>query len=207
MLAKRYNPLSTPPPRSDMNPANTTGTLPRLPIQPEREPDDMTSFDLLARNGNSYWLAHHLGQPETSIVSGEPTLVEEPGTSAVDRAYPNLLVTFNAAPGPTGTATPMSRRSRGNRRTSCWRFPTPRPPTTPPAQAPVKSVARIIASITSSKRRHLSHAGAENRSQNWHHRHQRRWLSSGSVFGIASSPRKGGPRGGLLTIYGLHHSV
>ena len=56
----------------------------------------MTSFDHLARNGNAYRPAHHLGQPETTIVSGEHYLVEEPGTPAEDRVYPDPLVAFNA---------------------------------------------------------------------------------------------------------------
>ena len=136
-----------------MNPANTTGTLPRLPIQPEREPDDMTSFDLLARNGNSYWLAHHLGQPETSIVSGEPTLVEEPGTSAVGLIYPDLLVTFSAAPSLRGQ-NPLRHGEAGvtaGLRAGDFlgrdRLQRHRP------QSPVKLVARITASTTSSKRR------------------------------------------------------
>ena len=77
---------------------NTTGTRSRLPDPPEREPDDMTSFDHLARSGNAYRLAHHLGQPQTTIVSGEHYLVEEPGTPAWDRVYPDLLVSFSADP-------------------------------------------------------------------------------------------------------------
>ena len=54
-----------------MTTANTTGTRSRLPDPPEREPDNMTSFDHLAKNGTAYRLAHHLGRPETTIVSGE----------------------------------------------------------------------------------------------------------------------------------------
>ncbi len=81
-----------------MTTANTTGTRFRLPDPPEREPDDMTSFDHLAKNGNAYRLAHHLGQPETTIVSGEHYLVEKPGTPAEERVYPDLLVAFNADP-------------------------------------------------------------------------------------------------------------
>ena len=81
-----------------MTTANPTGTRSRLPDPPEREPDDMTSFDHLAKNGIAYRLAHHLGQLETTIVSGEHYLVEEPGTSAADRVYPDLLIAFNADP-------------------------------------------------------------------------------------------------------------
>ena len=73
----------------------TTGTRSRLPDPPEREPEDMTSSHRLARNGNSYRLEHHLSQPETTIVSGEHYLVEEPGTPAGDWVYPDLLVAFD----------------------------------------------------------------------------------------------------------------
>ena len=76
----------------------TAGTRFRLPDPPEREPDDMTSFNHLSKNGNAYRLTDHLGQPETTIVSGEHYLVQEPGTPASERVYPDLLVAFNADP-------------------------------------------------------------------------------------------------------------
>ena len=34
----------------------------RFPDPPEREPDDMTSFDHLARTGSVHHLMHHLGR-------------------------------------------------------------------------------------------------------------------------------------------------
>ena len=37
----------------------------RLPDPPEREPEDMTSFDRLTATGNAYLLIEHLGNPET----------------------------------------------------------------------------------------------------------------------------------------------
>ena len=43
----------------------------RLPDPPEREPDDMTSFDHLTRTGAVYLLAKHLGSPETTLIAGE----------------------------------------------------------------------------------------------------------------------------------------
>ena len=60
----------------------------------------MTSFDRLTRNGNAYRLAHHLGQPETTTVSGERYLVEEPGTQAGDRVCPHLMDASNAIQDP-----------------------------------------------------------------------------------------------------------
>ena len=67
----------------------------RLPEIPEKHPDDMTSFDHLARNGNAYRLVQHLGNEESTIVSGERYICAEPG--AVVR-YPDLLVAFDANP-------------------------------------------------------------------------------------------------------------
>ena len=44
-----------------------------LPDPPEREPEDMTSFDHLTLNGG----AHHLGNPDTTIIAGERYLTGE----------------------------------------------------------------------------------------------------------------------------------
>ena len=43
----------------------------RLPDPPEREPEEMTSFDHMARAGGAYLLAEHLGNPDTTLVAGE----------------------------------------------------------------------------------------------------------------------------------------
>ena len=69
-----------------------------LPDPPERDPDDMTSVQHLGENGNLHHLAQHLGNPDTTIVSGERYIVPEPGTPATQRIYPELLVSFNADP-------------------------------------------------------------------------------------------------------------
>ena len=80
----------------------TTGATPakrhppfRLPDIPEKDPDDMTSSKHLARNGNMYRLAHHVGNPENIIVSGDRYICSEPGTAI---RYPDLLVAFGADP-------------------------------------------------------------------------------------------------------------
>ena len=73
-------------------------TLLPLPDPPEREPDDMTSVQHLGENGNLHHLIQHLGNPETTIVSGERYIVPEPGTPAIQRVYPDMLVSFNADP-------------------------------------------------------------------------------------------------------------
>ena len=67
----------------------------RLPDIPEKDPDDMTSSRHLARNGNMYRLAQHVGNPENIIVSGERYICAEPGSAI---RYPDLLVAFGADP-------------------------------------------------------------------------------------------------------------
>ena len=67
----------------------------RLPDIPEKDPDNMTSFKHLAEGGHAYRLAHHLGNSDTTIVSGERYICSEPGTPI---RYPDLLVAFNADP-------------------------------------------------------------------------------------------------------------
>ena len=83
------------------NPSITTTQVPddfRFPDPPEREPDDMTSFDHLAANGNVYLLAHHLGNRGTTLVAGEHYISATPVQSMTDVRYPDLLVAFGVDP-------------------------------------------------------------------------------------------------------------
>ena len=73
-------------------------TLLPLPDPPEREPDDMTSVQHLVENGNLHHLAQYLGNPETTIVSGERYIIPEPGAPADQRIYPDMLVSFDSDP-------------------------------------------------------------------------------------------------------------
>ena len=57
----------------------------QLPDPPEREPEDMTSFDHLTLSGSAHDLVPHLGNPETTIVAGETC------APAADRMAPDLL--------------------------------------------------------------------------------------------------------------------
>ena len=68
----------------------------RLPDIPEKHPDDMTSSKHLAKGGNQGRVEIHLGNPETTIVSGELYICAAPGTPV---RYPDLLVAFDADPG------------------------------------------------------------------------------------------------------------
>ena len=75
-----------------------TRTFPPLPDPPEREPEDMTSFDHLTKNGGAHHLAQHFGHPGTTVVGGERYIIREPGTRAADRRFPDLLIAFDANP-------------------------------------------------------------------------------------------------------------
>ena len=66
-----------------------------LPDIPEKHPDDMTSFKHLADNGNAHYLGLHLGNRETTIVSGEKYITRSPGA---DMRYPDLMVVFDCDP-------------------------------------------------------------------------------------------------------------
>ncbi len=67
----------------------------RLPDPPEREPDDMTSAEHLSETGLHHHLKQFLGNPDTTIVSGEKYITARRGA---DMRYPDLLVAFGVDP-------------------------------------------------------------------------------------------------------------
>ena len=81
-----------------MTTAKTAKTF-RFPDPPEREPDDMTSFDHLAATGSVHHLMQHLGNPDTTLVAGEHYLSEIPHPRSMSGVrYPDLLIAFNVNP-------------------------------------------------------------------------------------------------------------
>ena len=72
-----------------------TGERFRLPDPPEREPDDMTSAEHLSETGLHHHLKQFLGNPETTIVSGEKYITVQRGD---DRRFPDLMVAFGVDP-------------------------------------------------------------------------------------------------------------
>ena len=70
----------------------------RFPDPPEREPDDLTSFDHLSRTGNVRYLALHLGNPDTTLVAGEHYLARMYTARLRGVRYPDLLVAFDVDP-------------------------------------------------------------------------------------------------------------
>ena len=70
----------------------------RLPDPPEREPDDMSSFDRPSANGNAHYLAQHLGNPETTLVAGQHYISPVPTGGMTALSYPDLFVAFDVDP-------------------------------------------------------------------------------------------------------------
>ena len=70
----------------------------RFPDPPEREPNDMTSFNQLTPNGNVHHLIQHLGNQDTTLVAGEHYLAVAPTSDMTGVRYPDLLVAFGVDP-------------------------------------------------------------------------------------------------------------
>ncbi len=68
----------------------------RLPEPPERNPDEVTSYDYVHLTGNPHFLAQHFAQPESTLVSAERYLVAARGSRL--RRVPDLLIAFDVDP-------------------------------------------------------------------------------------------------------------
>ena len=66
-----------------------------LPDIPEKHPDDRTSSRHLSETGNHHHLLQHLGNRETTLVTGERYITRAPGH---DVRYPDLMVVFDCDP-------------------------------------------------------------------------------------------------------------
>ena len=72
----------------------------RLPDIPQRESDEMTSFEHLTITGSAHYLVIHFGKPGTTLVTAERYIILAPGQSGSDviRRYPDLLIAFDVDP-------------------------------------------------------------------------------------------------------------
>ena len=70
----------------------------RLPDPPQREPDEMTQYDHLFKTGNSYHLALHLGNPDTTLVEADRWIVPDESFNKSRARRPDLLVAFDVNP-------------------------------------------------------------------------------------------------------------
>lgn len=68
----------------------------RLPDIPQREPDEVTSFDHLHRMGNAHHLARHFGNPETTLIGADRWITNDPQSFRTRARYPDLLIAFDA---------------------------------------------------------------------------------------------------------------
>ena len=70
----------------------------RLPDPPRRESDEMTQYDHLFKNGNSRYLALHLGNPETTLVEADRWIVPDASFNKSRARRPDLLVALGVDP-------------------------------------------------------------------------------------------------------------
>ena len=69
-----------------------------LPDIPQRHPDDMTSVKHLHEPGQTHHLSQYLGNPDTTLVTGERYVILGPDFAASHSRYPDLLVAFDVDP-------------------------------------------------------------------------------------------------------------
>ena len=69
-----------------------------FPDPPEREPDDMTSFNQTNVTGQTHHLLQHLGNPGATLVAGEHYISLVPTRDMTGLRYPDLLVAFGVDP-------------------------------------------------------------------------------------------------------------
>ena len=69
-----------------------------FPDPPENPDDKMTAFKQLAPNGNVHHLVQHLGNPDTTLVSGELYITPIPTQDLTGVHYPDLLIAFDVDP-------------------------------------------------------------------------------------------------------------
>ena len=70
----------------------------RFPDPPDREPEDMTSFDHLAATGSVYHLIEHFGDPAATLVAGGHYLAPLPDSDRSGLTVPDLMIAFNVDP-------------------------------------------------------------------------------------------------------------
>lgn len=70
----------------------------RLPDPPERELDEVTALDHIYHRGMSDYLAHHLGNRETTLITADRWIVATPTDNRARARRPDLLIAFNVSP-------------------------------------------------------------------------------------------------------------
>ena len=65
---------------------------------PERKPDEITSFKHLALTGSAHHLSQHFGNPETTLVTGEQFMSPVVTQNMAGLKFPDLLIAFGVDP-------------------------------------------------------------------------------------------------------------
>ena len=81
---------------TDANRSTQTLVRFRLPDPPEREPDEVTSYDYVYEDGMTACLKWHFGHPESTLVKADKWIAAYVGYRPLRR--PDLLVAFNVDP-------------------------------------------------------------------------------------------------------------
>ena len=83
-------------------PTTSDSSAPGFIVLPDvPQPEDMNNFIKLHLPGNSHYLAEHLGNPETTLITGEAYICCEPTRAAQGLLYPDLLIALNVDPALT----------------------------------------------------------------------------------------------------------
>ena len=81
---------------TDANPTTQTLVRYRLPDPPERELDEVTSYDYVYESGAPAHLKGHFGRPESILVKADKWIAAYPGYQPLRR--PDLLIAFDVDP-------------------------------------------------------------------------------------------------------------
>ena len=70
----------------------------RLPDQPPREPDELTTFDRMYKLGNNHHLSIHLGNPDTTLVEANRCMIGRPSDHLSLARQPDLITAIDVDP-------------------------------------------------------------------------------------------------------------
>ena len=80
-------------------PTASASSAPGFIVLPDApRPEDMNNVTSLHFPGNTHYLAEHLGNPDTTLITGEAYISRVPTRDARGLLYPDLLIAFNVDP-------------------------------------------------------------------------------------------------------------
>ena len=80
-------------------PTASSSSAPGFIVLPDApRPEDMNNVTFLHFPGNTHYLAEHLGNTDTTLITGEAYICRAPTRDARGLLYPDLLIAFNVDP-------------------------------------------------------------------------------------------------------------